>query len=375
MNKLMEISTTFGEDQLHMLAESAERFLLSRYPLAHRHSVIAAGAPDPQMWRAFGDMGWLALHADAQDGGLGQPLAVAAPLLLAWGRHLVVEPLVDAGLVSMRLLSAARFERREEVLQSVLTGEAWVVPAHLERGMRTAAALPGTRWQATPGGARLWGEKHAVPTGVAAHAWIVTACAGGPQSLRAWWVPADTSGVGVRAYAGVDGAPLADLVLDGVEVSDAQALQMDDLAGVLQDAYRQRLAAHCQIAVGAMQGMLDATVAYAKLRQQFGVAIAQFQAVQHRLVDMYAQLQLAKAVAGTALLIATEDDAATRLSACKARVAQSCRFIREQGVQLHGGIGMTQECVASHYFRRLLALEKTDGDALHHLGQIESARS
>lgn len=367
----METSTTLGEDQLRMLAESAERFLEARYPLAHRREVIRAGMPDARLWRALGDMGWLALHAPAQDGGLGQPLAAAAPLLLALGRHLVVEPFVDAGLVSMRLLSQARFERRDDVVQSVLTGEAWVAPAHLERGMRTAATLPQTQWQTTPGGARLQGRKHAVATGAAAHGWIVTASTGRPESLRAWWVPVDTPGVSVRAYAAVDGTPLADVMLDGVEVSVAQELRLGDLAGVLEDAYRQRLAAHCQIAVGAMEGMLDATIAYAKLRRQFGVAISEFQAVQHRLVDMYAQLQLAKAVASTALVIATDGTTASRLSACKARVAQSCRFIREQGVQLHGGIGMTEECIASHYFRRLLALEKSDGDALEHLGQIQ----
>ncbi len=369
----METSTILGDDQLRMLAESAQRFLEAHSPLAHRREVIRTGMPDAALWHAAGDMGWLALHANAQDGGLGQPLAAAAPLLLAWGRHLVVEPLVDAGLVSVRLLSAARFERRDDVLQSVLTGEAWVAPAHLERGMRTAAAMPKTQWQAAPGGARLQGRKHAVATGAAAHAWVVTASTGRPDSLRAWWVPADTPGVSVRAYTAVDGAPLADLVLDGVEVSDAQELRLDDLAGVIEDAYRQRLAAHCQIAVGAMEGMLDATIAYAKLRRQFGAAISEFQAVQHRLVDMYAQLQLAKAVASTALVLATDGTATARLSACKARVAQSCRFIREQGVQLHGGIGMTEECIASHYFRCLLALEKSDGDALEHLGQVQLA--
>ncbi len=369
----MHNSTTAGDDQARMLAESAERFLLSRYPLTHRRGVIEAAVPDAGMWRSFAEMGWLALHVQEDDGGLGQPLVAAAPLLLALGRHLVVEPFVDAGLVSTYVLSAARFQQREDVMQAIVSGESLITPAHLERGMRMASALPKTRWQATPGGARLHGEKHAVPAGAAAHSWIITACDGAQESLRAWLVPADSPRVSARARTSVDGAPVADLVLDGVEVSDAQELHIDNLQGVLKDAYRHRLAANCQLGVGAMEGMLDATVAYAKVRQQFGTPISRLQAVQHRLVDMYAQLQLAKAVAITALMIAPDDTDGTRLSACKARVAQSCRFIREQGVQLHGGIGMTDECIASHYFRRLLALEKSDGDALHHLGRLAQA--
>ena len=361
------------EDQARMLAESADRFFVSRYPLAQRRSVIEAGVPDARIWGAFAEMGWLALFVDEEDGGLGLALAAAAPLLSAMGRHLVAEPFVDVAVVSAHLLSAARFLQRDEVLQMVVSGESLIAPAHLERGMRTASAWPKTRWQTTSSGARLQGEKHAVLAGNAAHGWIITAGDFAQQSLRAWLVPSTARGVSVRARASVDGAPLADLMLDGVEVSQTQELHFDDLSRVLKSAYRLRLAANCQIAAGAMQGMLEATLAYVKVRRQFGAPVSSFQVVQHRLVDMYAQLQLAKAVANTALMITHDEAADTRLSACKATTANACRFIREQGVQLHGGIGMTEECAASHYFLRLLALEKSDGDALQHLGHLGEA--
>lgn len=373
MNKRAEIETGQAQEQARMLADSAERFLSSNYALSHRRQRMQRGALDLQTWRSFGEMGWLALHAHEDDGGLGEPLVAAAPLLSALGRHLVIEPFVDAGIVTTQLLSGAQFVHRQRVLQSMLSGERVIVLAHGERAMGVASASPCTRWESTVRGARLYGEKHGVPAGSAAHAWVVTASGGQDGPLRAWMVSANAQGVGARPRTMVDGSLLVDLVFNGVEVEDSHELHFADLAGTLAAALRHRLAANGQVAVGALEGMLDASLAYAKMRRQFGAAISRFQVVQHHLVDMYAQLQLAKAVAHTGLGLAAEDMEDGRLSAGKATVAAACRFIREQGVQLHGGIGMTDECVASHYFRRLLVLEKSDGNALHHLAQLDRA--
>lgn len=358
-----------------LLADSATRLLSERYAFAHRRHALATGRLDRAMWTRFADMGWLALLLPEADGGLGHRLRDAAPLLQALGRHLVLEPYTELAVSAARLLCATQFAQRETWLQGLAAGTRVVALAHFERGMPNEAALPRARCEASATGGRLHGRKHGVVAGPCAHAWIVTACdAREPQRLRAWLVPSGAAGVQVREHARIDGTPLADLDLDGVEVAAALELQADDLDAVFARVQAETLAAVCQQAVGAMEGMHAATLAYAQLRQQFGTAIARLQAVQHRLVDMYARTEAARAVSGRALDIASggaPDAAALReLSACKAAVAASCRFVAEQGVQLHGGIGMTDECVASHYFKRLLVLEKQQGGADWHLARL-----
>lgn len=358
-----------------LLADSATRLLSERYAFAHRRHALAAGRLDRAMWTRFADMGWLALLLPEADGGLGHRLRDAAPLLQALGRHLVLEPYTELAVSAARLLCATQFAQRDLWLQGLAAGSRVVALAHFERGMPFEGAPPGARFEGSPAGGRLHGAKHGVVAGACAHAWIVTACdARQPQRLRAWLVPSGAAGVRLRLHARIDGTPLADLALDGVEVSAASELLAADLGAVFARMQAETLAAVCQQAVGAMEGMHAATLAYAQLRQQFGTAIARLQAVQHRLVDMYARTEVARAMSGRALDIASGDtldaSALRELSACKAAVAASCRFVAEQGVQLHGGIGMTDECVASHYFKRLLVLEKQQGGADWHLAQL-----
>lgn len=383
------------DELLSLQADSARRLFTERYPLSHRRRRIEARALDRAMWRTFGEMGWIALPLPEEAGGLGLSPTDAAPLLQALGRHLVLEPYVDLVIGAAVLLArAGSATLKARWLPQIATGNEVVALAHDEIGMRDEAALPRTRLERlSDGGGRLYGTKIAVAAGADADAWIVTvrqvelanaSAPGAPilpdvPALGAWLVPATAPGVTVDRAADVDGTPVARLRFDGTPVAAADELRASGLVHALQQVRFECLAAGCQQAVGAMDGMLAATLEYVKLRRQFGTAIGRFQAVQHRLVDMYARLELARAMADRAMALVADDagaplaaSAVDELRACKLQVADACRLLAEQGVQLHGGIGMTDECAASHYFRHLLVLQKRQGDSLYHLRALSA---
>ena len=179
-------------------------------------------------------------------------------------------------------------------------------------------------------------------------------------------------GVKITAYAGIDDKRLADLRFDGVPLPASACIAQGAAAqALLADAQAVALAAACAEAAGAMGALLTLTLDYVKTRKQFGKAIGSFQAVQHRLADMLVKVELARSLAAVALEVVGERETRTGLlQAAKVQACQSARYLGEQAVQLHGGIGLTDECLASHYARRLLALDKLHGDANLHLGRL-----
>lgn len=377
------------EDQ-QLLVDSARKWLGREYGLARLREQIAGGARhfDRSLWRAFADLGWLGLSIEEACGGLGQPLSSALGLVEALGEHLVMQPYADCVLAPATLLSRLGSQaQKSKWLPLIAQGEALVACAHQERGrMWDAHGDLTTRVEAVDGGWLLHGEKVALPFGASVDRWIVTARLDstshrdGGGELTAWWVDASAPGLEVRPGQAVDGTPMADIRFHAVSLAPQDQLgQGPALAAALERAHAQLVAAVCVESLGVMSTLMAQTLDYVKTRRQFGGAIGGFQVVQHRMADIFVQLELARPLAWLAVSVAETPDRAQfqaragLLCAAKVQVSESSRFVAEQALQLHGGIGMTEELMAAHLFKRLVRLERRLGGSHDHLGRLVAA--
>lgn len=358
-----------NEDQI-ALAGSIEKQAASLFAFS------AQGRRDagfqPARWQELADLGWLGLHLPEAVGGLGLGLAAAAPILHAVGEHQALLPYSAIAIQAAALLGAESAER----LGELAAGQMRPIAALREAGRSYGSALPCRSLVVkTANGLQLQGQKLGLLWPEAATHLLVSAEYQGEASL--WLIAAQDSGIRWRHYRGVDDTPMADVVLDvALELEDCLATGAAAQQRLTQ-ADAQFLAATCQEAVGVMASLQAQTLDYVQTRQQFGRAIGSFQAVQHRLADMQLKLELARSMALLALQVAEEEpnSAATRhsLAAAKVQIGQSGRWMAEQAVQLHGGIGITDECQVSHGYRRLVALDKRCGDARLHLADLGQA--
>jgi len=282
-------------------------------------------------------------------------------------------PWAQGAIVTPALLAAAPAALQAAWLPRVAEGTALVVLAHQERGARYHLNRVTTRAVRAGDGWTLTGTKSVVPAGDEADAFIVPARVSGADD--------DASGIGlflvergaaasVRGYPTQDGARAAEVVFSQAPA----ALVTEEGHGVLEHAVDAAIAAQCAEAVGLMDRLVAITVDYMNTRKQFGVAIASFQALRHRIADVKMQLELARSMSYFATLKLGEPAAQRRRAVSQARVqlGQGMRFVGQQCIQLHGGIGCTDEYVASHCFKRLTVLEMSFGDSLHHLGEVSA---
>ncbi|SFK38714.1 acyl-CoA dehydrogenase family protein [Falsiroseomonas stagni] len=371
-------------DEQRMLSESVNRLLTHAYgDFEHRKGYRAAprGFADAN-WQALAEMGLLGLPFDEADGGFGGGPVETMIVMEAFGRGLVLEPFLATVVLAGGLLRRAGSEaQREAILPSVVEGSMVLAFAHQERQARhdlhdvaTAARRDGADWV-------LDGAKGVVLAGDSADRIIVSARTSGArrdrEGISLFLLDPATPGVTRRGYATQDGLRAAELVLEGARVPadallghEGQALPLIEL--VVDEAN----AALCAEALGAMDVLRDLTVDYLKQRQQFGQAIGNFQALQHRAADMLVATEQARSMAMYAAMMVQSGDAAARrtaLSAAKALVAKLADQLGKDAIQLHGGIAMTEEYKAGHYFKRLTMIGTLFGDVDHHLRVVVAA--
>ncbi|MBU3740084.1 MAG: acyl-CoA dehydrogenase, partial [Rhodoferax sp.] len=293
---------------------------------------------------------------------IGHKVSIALEEL---GRGLVLEP-VTPGLVACGLLAGAPQPLQTAWLPGMAEGRLLVTLAHQERAARYRLDRCAASARAQDAGFRVDGSKHLVPAGDRADAWLVPAQLDGRLAL--FLVRSDAPGARTRPYGTQDGSRAADLVLQD---TPAELVTTEGLAA-LEWGMDIGIAAACAEGVGAMQRALEITAEYLNTRRQFGTPIASFQALRHRVADMKMQLELARSMSyyASLKLTAPEPERRAALSRAKVQLGQSMRFVGQQAVQLHGGIGMTDEYPISHYFRKLTQLELSFGDTLHHLGEV-----
>lgn len=361
----------FTEDQ-ESLRDAVRRWVDKGFSFERRHGLAKAGGATRAVYAELAELGLAGLVVPEAHGGLALGAIDAMVVAEELGRGLVNAPFAAAALVAPVLFSAAPPELQAAWLPRMADASVLVVLAHQERAARYKLAHVGTRADRHGDGWVLTGAKSLVPAGDEADAFIVPARWQGAVD--------DADGIGlflvlrgdaaVRGYPTQDGARAAELTLD----RSAATLVTAQGHGVLELAADVAIAAQCAEAVGLMDRLVAITVDYMNTRKQFGVAIASFQALRHRMADVKMQLELGRSMSYFASLKLGEPAAQRRRALSQARVqlGQSMRLVGQQCVQMHGGIGVTDEYVASHYFKRLTMLELGFGDSLHHLGEVSS---
>ena len=363
----------FTEEQ-QQLADALRRYLDKNYGFEARQAIVKTPAGvSGQHWNAFVELGLTALPVPAEQGGFdGTPFDMLV-VMQELGRALVIEPYwaTAVGVEALKLAGGTADEENVALLERVASGEIKLAAAFHEPQSRYDLFSLETQAKETGEGFALTGTKSVVQHGAQADYWIVPARFAGEVALFA--VARDAKGVEVNEYRTIDGQRAATL-----SFKEAHARRLGD-AGTGAATW-EKIADYatfllCAEAVGAMDALNHATVEYAKTRQQFGVPIARFQALQHRMAEMLIHAEQARSLTYLAAARYSSESADERrraISAAKVRVGQAARFIGQQAVQLHGGMGVTNEVAAAHLFKRLAIIETTLGDVDHHLERFAS---
>ena len=364
----------FTDDQ-ESLRDAVRRWVDKGFTFERRHKLAKAGGATRAVYGELAELGLAGLVVPEAHGGLGLGAIDAMVVGEELGRGLVNAPYAHAALMAPRLLAAAPAALQADWLPRIAGGEALVVPALQERSARYRLNHVTARASLAGAAGAAWvvdGVKLAVPAGDEADAFIVparTAGADGDATGIALFL-VERAAVKVAGYPTQDGARAADLTL---AAAPAQLIATEALA-LLEDAVDAGLAAQCAEAVGLMDKLVAVTVEYMNTRKQFGATLASFQALRHRVADVKMQLELARSMSYFATMKLAEPAPQRRraLSQAKLQLGNSMRFVGQQCIQMHGGIGVTDEYIASHYFKRLTVMEMSFGDTLHHLGEVSA---
>ena len=367
-------------EEQRLLKESVDGLLTDAYDFEQRKKYMKEkGGWSRAIWSKLAEQGLLGLPFAEADGGFGAGAVETMIVMEALGKSLVLEPYLATVVIGGGFLrhggSAAQ---KAAHIPSIIDGSKTLAFAQLEKNSRydlfdvtTSAKKKGEAYV-------IDGEKFVVLNGQNADTLIVTARTKGGQrdksGIGVFLVPAGAKGVTRKGYPTQDGLHAADITFTGVEVgSDAAIGDPDGGLPLIERVVDDARTALCAEAVGLMDESLKTTVEYLKTRKQFGVAIGTFQSLQHRAADMFVALEQARSMSMFATMAADFDNAkerASAIAAAKVQVGKSGKFIGQQAIQLHGGIGMTMEAKIGHYFKRLTMIENTFGDTDYHLRSV-----
>lgn len=382
----MNFELTTEQQQLN---DSLRRYLDKAYSFELRRKQLQSGEKySPTHWHAFAELGLLGIGIPEEFGGMGtmgNRAETIAVTMGCFGRALVVEPyLATVVLCGGLLREAGSQSQRETLLPAIAEGRTLMALATHERAGRYVSSHVETLAQRQDNGYRLNGSKFACLHGDIADTLIISARSDGKtdeeDGISLFLVDRDAAGLEVRDYRTLDGQGAAEVRLNDVWVA-AEALVGSEGAAypAIERAIDDGIVALCAEAVGAMEALCEQTLDYLKTRKQFGVTIGSFQALQHRMVNMFMASEQARSMAMLAAIKADSSDVGERrrvLAAAKSLVGQSALSIGKEAIQMHGGMGMTDELPISHYFKRLTAIDLTFGDANHHrsaLGNLLAA--
>jgi alkylation response protein AidB-like acyl-CoA dehydrogenase len=368
-------------EEAQQLAASIARFVERDYDFDTRRRIV--GSPEGfsrEKWKTIAELGLAGLCLPVEHGGFGGGALDAMPVMEAIGEALIVEPYVaTVGLGAQLVARGGTAAQKDRILPAVAAGDLTLAFAQTEADARYELAHVATTATRRGGGYVLDGEKRIVLHGEHAD-WLVVSAriagnVGDPEGLSLFLVGRKAPGVVVHGYRTLDGMRAADVVLNGVQVGDDATIGDAGRALTLIEAVVDFATAMiCAEAVGAIRYANEATLDYLKTRQQFGVPIGSFQALQHRMVDLFIEYEQVQSMASLVCAgVATEGDAEARkrvVSAAKVRIADACRRVSQESVQLHGGMGMTEELKVSHTFRRLTMIAQQFGDADYHLKRL-----
>ncbi len=370
---------SYSEEQV-MLRDSAERFVEANCGAENlRRMRNSEEGFSRDYWKQMAELGWLALPFTEEQGGLGGTAVDTSVLMEAFGKGLLLEPYLTTVVMGGGALKAAGGQ--DELIGQVIEGNLMLAVAYAEPQARfdlfdvaTTARKDGDGWV-------IDGHKAVVLHGDSADRIIVSARTSGDRrdkdGISLFILDRGAAGLERRAYPTVDGSRAAELFFNSVKVGPDALLGAEGKGlSILEKVADDAIVALCAEAVGAMKVLLDTTVEYTKTRVQFGQPIAKFQVLRHRMADMMMEYEQGKSMALVAALKVDSEDAAERrkaVSGAKVQIGKSGRFVGQQAVQLHGGMGMTDELSVGHYFKRLTMIDILFGNVDHHLKQFSAA--
>lgn len=376
----MDFSLNPEQEQLR---DAIRRYLGREYGFEARRAIIRGAGTSPAAWAGLTELGLFGLTVPEAHGGFGGSGVDRMVVMEECGRALVVEPYFATAILGVAcLVHAGNVALQARLLPQVAEGTVKLTVATTEAQSRHEWFNVATTARAGAGGYVLDGAKCVVLHGAQADHLVIPARTAGGSRDRAgislFVVGRGAKGLTVEDYRTIDGMRAADLRLDGVVV-DAGAMLGAPGEGVaiLERMVQVGAAALCAEAVGCMLALNEQTLEYLKTRVQFGMPIGRFQVLQHRAVEMFMEAEQARSLAMLAAVKVDSDDAAGRaraVHAAKARVGRAARFVGQSAIQLHGGMGMTDELAAGHYFKRLTMIEATLGDTDHHLAAFAQLR-
>ncbi len=365
-------------DDQRLLLESVSRMLADNYSFAQRKTYIAQPEGwSPAIWSQFAELGLLGLPFPEQYGGYGGGAQETMLVMQAFGKALVVEPFFPTVVLGgTAIMTAGTDAQKQAILPAIAEGSLKMAFAHSERQARydltdvvTTAKRDGSAWL-------LDGSKTVVAHGDSADKLVVSARTSGDRydadGITLFLVDANAQGVAHRGYVTRDETRAADISLSNVRVTEVLGEVGKGLA-IVEKIVEAGIAATAAETVGAMEAMNDMTLEYSKTRVQFGQPIGTYQVVQHRLADMFMTQEQGRSMAMLATMSLDNTDKVERahdLAMAKVGVGQAGRYVSQSAVQMHGGIGMTEEYAVGHYFRRCMVIERLFGDPAYYLHRL-----
>jgi alkylation response protein AidB-like acyl-CoA dehydrogenase len=372
----MDFAFTQEQD---LLRDSVRKFVEKDYDFGKRGKLLKSDVGfSREAWKSYASLGWTALPFSEADGGLGGSAVDTMIVLEELGKGLTLEPYVYSVIFAGGLLKRAGAALRERYLSKLIEGELIGAVAYAEAESRFDLGRVSTSAKQSGDGFVLDGKKLAVFGGQAADVIIVSArTSGAPgdrDGITLFAIDASAAGLSKVGYQTVDGLRAANITLAGVKVPQSQVIgEVGQGLALLEAASDETILALSAEAVGIMDVMVKATVAYTKERKQFGVPIASFQVLQHRMVDMYTEAYTARSLLYMAVMSHDAGRPIAKIaSALKVQLGKSGRFVAQAAIQNHGGMGMTEELAVSHYFKRLSMIELTLGNSDYHLDRYRT---
>ena len=366
---------SFNEEQT-LIQRQVAQFIQRDYEWEKRQALAKSELGfSSENWKIFADLGWLGISLSEESGGFGGSALETMIIMEEFGKGLVVEPFLETIVLCAGLIdSCGNKDQKSEILKKVISGEMHLALGFVEPQSRFNLADVTTEAKKKGDGFVLNGFKSVVMNGPSANNIIISARISGKQSeeegISLFVVDPKLEGVSLRNYPTVDGRRASEITLENVEVTSS-CLLAEEGKGFkeLEKAIDSATLAICAEAIGAMEVLYKTTVEYTKIRKQFGQAIGKFQVLQHRMVDMFMEYEQSKSLLYMATIKQAEkaEDSKKAISGLKYQVGKAAKFIGQQAVQLHGGMGVTDELNVGHFFKRLTTIITIFGNTDYHL--------
>ena len=353
-------------DEQNMLREQIQKFCESEYDFYKREEIVKSSNDfDENVWNLFAEQGWLSMPFSEQSGGLGFGPIELSILFEEFGKALVIEPYLSTVVLSGTLLDKSTFSEKNDLIEKICTGSIHISLAYAEVDNGYDYLIPSTTLDSK---FALNGTKTLVLNGSNAEKIIVTCT--NDDTLNIVVLDANTPGVSINSFSTVDGQSCSEISFENVKLNKSNIIATgNDAANLLKETINLATLCICAEAVGCMESCYHKTLEYTKGREQFGQPISGFQVLQHRMVDMFIESELAKSLLIKAMLEVNNrsDEMYKHVSALKSYVGKSGKLSAKEAVQLHGGMGVSEEMMIGHYLKKMISIDALFGNADYHL--------